>query len=106
MQEHFGMGLNLARIKLLAFVLHILCVVQMVCLHRIASAMPTAVERIDSIDADRELVAKQWVEYFNNRRIRYYSDPRDIDHIARLTAMVCMAFAWVYMVGGHKDIDI
>lgn len=45
MQEHLGPVMNLARIKLLAFVLHALCVVQTVSLHKIASAMPTCVER-------------------------------------------------------------
>lgn len=35
----------MARIKLLAFVLQALCVVQTVSLHKIASAMPTSVER-------------------------------------------------------------
>lgn len=45
MQEHLGPVMNLARIKLLAFVLHALCVVQAVSLHKIASAMPTSVER-------------------------------------------------------------
>ena len=40
-----GPVMNLARIKLLAFVLHALCVVQTVSLHKIASAMPTTVER-------------------------------------------------------------
>lgn len=29
-------------------------------------------ECIDSLVADREFVGKQWVEYLNNRRIRYY----------------------------------
>lgn len=46
MQEHLGPVMNLARIKLLAFVLHALCVVQTVSLHKIASAIPTCVERI------------------------------------------------------------
>ena len=45
MQEHLCPVMNLARIKLLAFVLHALCVVQTVSLHKIASAMPTSVER-------------------------------------------------------------
>ena len=45
MQEHLGPVMNLARIKLLAFALHALCVVQTVSLHKIASAMPTSVER-------------------------------------------------------------
>ena len=170
MQEHLGPVMNLARIKLLAFVLHALCVVQTVSLHKIASAMPTCVERdsnlrrlqgslpdmpstltlspkwyllfcpsrqdwswaltaptgnsvrstsislclvsltkgvafpllftmldkrgnsigkertrlidgfirlfgaecIDSLVADREFLGKEWVEYINNRRIRYY----------------------------------
>ena len=30
---------------------------------------------------------------------------RDIDRIARLTAMVCIALAWAYLVGEHKDIN-
>ncbi|GFI52961.1 hypothetical protein IMSAGC021_01270 [Muribaculaceae bacterium] len=45
MQEHLGPVMNLARIKLLAFVLHALCIVLTVSLHKIASAMPTGVER-------------------------------------------------------------
>ncbi len=45
MQAHLGPVMNLARIKLLAFVLHALCIVQTVSLHKIASAMPTGVER-------------------------------------------------------------
>ena len=42
MQEHLGSVMNLARIKLQAFVLHAMCVVQTVSLHKIAAAMPTA----------------------------------------------------------------
>ncbi len=304
MQEHLGCVMNLARIKLLAFMIHALCVVQTVSLHKIAAAMPTAVERdsnlrrvqrflahyslnldliakvifallpqkkglvlsmdrtnwkfgeiniyiltlgvtykgvaiplmfsmldkrgnsnwreriklidrfirlfgadcIDSLVADREFVGKEWVEYLNNMRIRYYlsikqnfwlrnprssedvrawhlfhvlklgqercydklfllkgeyvyiagallknSDGipelqiiicynrpdlavatykqrwqietcframktagfniedthlRDIDRIARLTAMVCLALVWAYLVGDHKDVNI
>lgn len=45
MQEHLGSVMNLARIKLLAFVLHAMCAVPTFCLHKIAAAMPTAVER-------------------------------------------------------------
>ena len=37
--------MNLARIKLMAYMLHTLCVVQTVSLHKLASAMPTSVER-------------------------------------------------------------
>ena len=48
MQEHLGPVMNLARIKLLAFVVHALCVVQTVSLHKIASAMPTCVERVEN----------------------------------------------------------
>lgn len=169
-QEHLGCVMNLARIKLLAFMIYALCVVQTVSLHKIAAAMPTSVERdsnlrrlqrflalyplqldliarvifallpvktglvltmdrtnwkfgevninilmlgvthkgiaypllfsmldkrgnsnwqertklidrfirlfgkecIDSLVADREFVGKEWVEYLNNMRIRYY----------------------------------
>ena len=45
MQEHLGSTMNLARINLPAFALHALCIVQTVSLHKIASAMPTGVER-------------------------------------------------------------
>ena len=45
MQEHIGSAMNLARIKLLAFVLQSICVVQTVSLHKIAAAIPTSVER-------------------------------------------------------------
>ena len=34
MQEHFGQSMNLARIKLMALLLHALCVVQTVSLHK------------------------------------------------------------------------
>ena len=40
MQEHFGKNMNLARIKLMALLLHALCVVQTVSLHKLADAMP------------------------------------------------------------------
>ena len=304
MQEHLGCVMNLARIKLLAFMIYALCVVQTVSLHKIAAAMPTSVERdsnlrrlqrflalyplqldliarvifallpvktglvltmdrtnwkfgevninilmlgvthkgiaypllfsmldkrgnsnwqertklidrfirlfgkecIDSLVADREFVGKEWVEYLNNMRIRYYlrikqnfwlrnpkscedvrawhlfhglklgqerhydklfllkgeyvyiagallknSDGvpelqilicynkpenavttyklrwqietcframktagfnmedthlRDIERIARLTAVVCIALVWAYLVGEHKDLNI
>lgn len=36
--------MNLARIKLMAYVIHALCVVQTVSLHKLAAAMPTSVE--------------------------------------------------------------
>ena len=39
MQEHFGKSMNLARIKFMAFMLHALCVVQTVSLHKLAAAM-------------------------------------------------------------------
>ena len=40
MQEHFGKNMNLARINLMALLLHALCVVQTVSLHKLADAMP------------------------------------------------------------------
>lgn len=45
MQEHLGPVMNLAHIKLLALVLHAHCVALAVSLYKIASAMPTSVER-------------------------------------------------------------
>lgn len=31
---------------------------------------------------------------------------RDLNRIARLTAMVCIALVWAYLVGDHKDINV
>ena len=31
---------------------------------------------------------------------------RDMERIARLVAMVCVALVWAYLVGEHKDINI
>lgn len=31
---------------------------------------------------------------------------RDMERIARLVAMVCLALVWAYLVGEHKDINI
>ena len=45
MQEHFGQSMNLARIKLMGLLLHALCVVQTVSLHKLADAIPTAVDK-------------------------------------------------------------
>lgn len=45
MQEHFGKTMNMARIKLMAFLLHALCVVQTVSLHKLSAAMPTSVDK-------------------------------------------------------------
>lgn len=40
MQEHCGNSMNLARIKLMALLIHVLCVVQTVSLHKLVAAMP------------------------------------------------------------------
>ncbi len=58
MQEHLGPVMNLARIKLLAFVLHALCIVQTVSLHKIASAMPTSVERDSNLRRLQRFLAR------------------------------------------------
>ena len=45
MQEHFEKSMNLARIKLMALLIHALCVVQTVSLHKLAAAMPADAKR-------------------------------------------------------------
>ena len=49
LKEHFGNNINLARIKLMAklmaLMIHALCVVQTVSLHKIAAGMPSDVGR-------------------------------------------------------------
>ena len=50
MQEHFGQSMNLARIKLMALLLHALCVVHTVSLHKLADAIllrPTYTPKFD-----------------------------------------------------------
>ena len=58
MQAHFGNSMNLARIKLMAFILHTLCVVQTVSLHKLAAAMPTSVERESNLRRIQRFIAK------------------------------------------------
>ena len=246
MQGHFGQSMNLARIKLMALLLHALCVVPTVSLHKLADTMPTAVDKdsnlrrlqrffaryvldldiiarmifsqlpvktglvlsmdrtdwkfgefninilmlgitykgiafplifsllskrgnsnreerkkimehfirlfgaecIDSLVADREFIRKEWTGWLNSHRIRYYirirqnficfnrpedailtykkrweietaframkssgfniedTHMRDMDRIERLVAIVCIAFAWSYLVGKHKDTNV
>ncbi len=57
MQEH-GQSMNLARIKLMALLLHALCVVQTVSLHKLADAMPTAVDKDSNLRRLQRFFAK------------------------------------------------
>ena len=57
MQEYFGKSMNLACIKLMAYMLHALCVVQTVSLHKLASAMPTSVERDSNLRRIQRFIA-------------------------------------------------
>lgn len=56
-QEYFGKSMNLACIKLMAYMLHALCVVQTVSLHKLASAMPTSVERDSNLRRIQRFIA-------------------------------------------------
>ena len=57
MQEYFGNSMNLARIKLMAYMLHALCVVQTVSLHKLASTMPTSIERDSNLRRIQRFIA-------------------------------------------------
>ncbi len=57
MQEHFGNSMNLARIKLMAYMLHALCVVLTVSLHKLSSAMSTSVERDSNLHRIQRFLA-------------------------------------------------
>lgn len=57
-QEHFGQSMTLACIKLMALMLHALCVVQMVSLHKLADAMLTTVERDSNLRRLQRFFAK------------------------------------------------
>ncbi|MBC8601495.1 hypothetical protein H8784_07130 [Parabacteroides acidifaciens] len=58
MQEYFGNIRNLARIKLMTYVIHALCIVQTVNLHKLAAAMPTTVERDSTMRRLQRFFAK------------------------------------------------
>ena len=58
MQEHLGKTMNLARIKLMALMLHALCVVQTVSLHKLASAMPNSRDRDTNLRRIQRFLAK------------------------------------------------
>ena len=110
---------------------------QTVCLHKIASAMHTSVERDSYLKRVQRLLAgyalnlvliskvifallpvktglvlsldrTNWKFGEVNINILMLEDThlRDIDRIARLTAMVCMALVWAYLVGEHKDMNV
>ena len=57
MQEYLGNPMNFARIKLTAYMLHALCAVQAVSLHRLASAMPATVGRGSNLRRIRRFMA-------------------------------------------------
>ena len=117
MQEYFGKSMNLARIKLMAYMLHALCVVQTVSLHKLASAMPTIPELQILICFNRPedgvaTYKKRWEIETAFRAMKSSgfniedTHLRDRERIARLFAMVCMALVWAYLVGEHKDIYV
>ena len=58
MQAHFGKSMNLARIKLMAYLLHALCIVQTVSLHKLTDAMPTSVEKDSNLRRLQRFFAK------------------------------------------------
>lgn len=57
MQEYFENSMNLTQIKLMPYMLHALCVVQTVSLHKLASAMPTSVERDPNLRRIQRFIA-------------------------------------------------
>ncbi len=133
MQEHLDCVMNLARIKLLAFMIHAPCVVQTVSLHKIAAAMPTSVERDSNLRRLQRFLAHYPLKLDLIARIIFALLPvktglvltmdrtnwkfgevninilmLGVTHkgIARLTAVVCLALVWAFLVGEHKDLNI
>lgn len=58
MQEYFGNTRNLVRIKLITYVIHALCIVQTVSLHKLATAITTTVKRDSNIRRLQRFFAK------------------------------------------------
>ena len=112
MQEHIGHVMNLVRIKLFAFVLHAFCVVQTVSLHKIASVMPTSVERDSNMRRLQRFLAGYVLNLDLIAKVIFALMPvkngqvLSLDCIARLTAMAYRALVWTYLVGEHKDLNV
>ena len=85
--------MNLARIKLMALLLHALCRVQTISLHKQVDAMPTTIEKNSYLKRLRRFFA-------------IYVLDLDMERITRLVAMVCLALVWASLIGEHKDISI
>jgi len=58
MQEYFGNTRNLARIKLITYVIHALCIVQTVSLYKLAAAILTTVKRDSNMRRLQRFFAK------------------------------------------------
>ena len=88
MQEHFGKNMNPARIKLMALLLHALCMVQTVSLHKLADAMPTAVDKDSNLRRLQRFFAKHVRAMKSSGFNIEDTHMRDMERIARLVAMV------------------
>ena len=63
MQEHFGKNMNLAHIKLMALLIHVLCVMQTVSLHKLIDTMSTAVDVDSNLRWLRRFFAKYILDH-------------------------------------------
>ena len=104
MQEHFGQSINLARIKLMALLLHALCVVQTVSLHKLAGAMPTDVDRDSSLRRLQRFFAKYVLDLDIVARMIFSLLPVKTDLVLSMDRT--NSLVWAYLVGEHKDINI
>ena len=94
MQEHFGKNMNLAHIKLMALLIHVLCVVQTVSLHRLTDAMSTAVDIGSNLRWLRRFFAKYILDL----------DIRASMIFSLLPVKIGLMLAWIAPIGSSGSL--
>ncbi len=79
---HFGKSMNLSRIKVMSMMICALYKVQQVAYTKLAAAFDNE-ERIELVQADREFIGSEWLEYLNAMGIHYHIRIRENFNVVR-----------------------
>lgn len=94
MQEYFGQAINPAHIRHIALLLHALCVVQTMGLHKIADAIPTSVDKDSNLRMLQRFFDKYVLDLDIIARIIFSMNPSMHTVVYKCTAELpdCQAF--------------
>ena len=82
LNTHFGKSMNVARINVMCVMICALCKVRQVSYTKLAAAFDNE-ERIELVQADREFVGSEWLEYLNAMGIYYHIRIRENFKVVR-----------------------